>query len=103
MLIETHRGWIEDALQAEAAQRQDYWTGNLAVGSRDYVCGVEEAMGIKAHKRQITCDELVSAIREPVGAYSSVFDAEIGGLNHQNTLFLYENDLNSVSCGGPTP
>jgi putative transposase len=58
MLIDTHRGWVEDALQAEVAQWQDYWTGNLAVGSRDYVCGVQEAMGIKARKRQIVCDEL---------------------------------------------
>jgi putative transposase len=103
MLIDTHRGWVEDALQAEAAQRQDYWTGNLAVGSRDYVCGVQESMGIKARKRQIVCDELGYAIREPLGAYSTVFDAEIGGLNHQNTIFLDENDLNSVNCGGPTP
>jgi hypothetical protein len=96
ILIDTHRGWVEDALQAEVAQRQDYWTGNLAVGSRDYVCGVQEAMGIKARKRQIVCDELGYAIREPSGAYSTVFDAEIGGLNYQNTIFLDENDLNSV-------
>jgi hypothetical protein len=60
-------------------------------------------MGIKARKRQIVCDELGYAIREPLGAYSTVFDAETGGLNHQNTVFLDENDLNSVNCGGPTP
>jgi hypothetical protein len=53
-------------------------------------------MGIKARKRQIVCDELGYAIREPSGAYSTVFDAEIGGLNYQNTIFLDENDLNSV-------
>jgi putative transposase len=88
MLIYTHRGWVEDALQAEVAQRQDYWTGNLAIGSSDYVCKVQEAMGIKARKRQIVCDELGYVIREPLGAYSTVFDAEIGGLNHQNTVFL---------------
>jgi hypothetical protein len=58
MLVDTHRRWVEDALQAEAAQRQDYWTDNLTVGSCDYVCGVEEAIGIQARKRQIVCDEL---------------------------------------------
>jgi putative transposase len=103
MLINTHWGWVEDVLQAEVAQRQDYWTGNLAVGSRDYVCGVEEAMDIKARKRQLVCDELGYAIRERLGAYTIVFDAEIGGLNHQNTLFLDENDLYSANCGGPAP
>jgi hypothetical protein len=27
------------------------------------------------------------AIRESLGAYRTVFDAEIAGLNHQNTIF----------------
>jgi hypothetical protein len=49
------------------------------------------------------CDELGYAIREPLGAYSTVFDAERGGLSHQNTVFLDESDLVSISCGGPTP
>lgn len=35
--------------------------------------------------------------------YSVVFYAEIGGLSHQNTVFPDESDLDSVSCGGPTP
>jgi hypothetical protein len=65
--------------------------------------GVEEAMGIKARKRQIVCGEPGYAIREPLGAYTTVFDAEIGGLNHQNTLFLDENDVNSFNCSGPIP
>jgi hypothetical protein len=103
MLIDTHREWVEDALQAKVAQRQDYWTGNLAVGSSDYVCEIQDAMGIKARKRQIACDELGYAIHEPLGAYNTVFDTENGSLSYQNTVFLDESDLVSVSCGGPTP
>jgi hypothetical protein len=60
-------------------------------------------MGIKARKRQILCDELGYAIREPSGVYSTVFDAEIGGPNYQNTIFRDKNNLNSGNCGGPTP
>ena len=58
-------------------------------------------MGIKARKRQIVCDELGYAIHEPLGAYSTVFDTEIGGLSYQNTVFLDESDLDSGGCGGP--
>jgi REP element-mobilizing transposase RayT len=103
MLIDTHREWVEDALQAKVSQRQDYWTGNLAVGSSDYLCEIRDAMGIKARKRQIVCDELGYAIHEPLGAYNTVFDSESGGLSHQNTVFLDKSDMVSISCGGPTP
>jgi hypothetical protein len=75
----------------------------LVVESRDYVHQVQEAMGIKARKRQIIDDELGYSIREPSGAYSSVFYTNLGGLSLQNTVFLDESSVDSVSCDGPTP
>ena len=86
-LIDSHRKWVEDALKAKDTQRKSYWTENLAVGGRDYVYQVKEAMGVKAHKRQVVGDELGYAIKEPLGAYHSVFDAEMDGLSPRNRVF----------------
>jgi hypothetical protein len=43
MLIDTHRKWFEETPNAEDAQRQDYCTDSLVVGSGDYVRQVQEA------------------------------------------------------------
>lgn len=60
-------------------------------------------MSITTSKGQIVYDKLGYAICKQLEAYSTVFDAEIGGLSCQNTVFLDESDLDSVSCDGPTP
>lgn len=92
ILIDTHRQWVEDALNAEDVQRQDYWTNNLAVGNNDYVYRVREAIGINARKRQIVSTKLGYAIRESLCAYSTFFDTEIGDSSRQNTAFPDETD-----------
>jgi hypothetical protein len=60
-------------------------------------------MGTSARKRQVVGNELVYAIQEPLGSYSSIFDAEMAGLSPPNGVTWDENGVASVGYDGPTP
>jgi hypothetical protein len=60
-------------------------------------------LGIKALKRQNIDDELGYAIRESSGAYSAVSYTTLGYLRLQNTIFMDESNVDSVSCVGLSP
>lgn len=46
---QTGRVWVDETHQANHSQRDSAWTGSLAVGRLEFVEGVKEALGIKAH------------------------------------------------------
>ncbi|MDP3285149.1 MAG: hypothetical protein Q8M56_12035, partial [Desulfobacterales bacterium] len=39
-LWSSHKGWIEEYLRDGAKNRQDEWTGSIAVGSRSFLKGI---------------------------------------------------------------
>jgi putative transposase len=52
-----HREWVDNALQNDRARhRDDRWTQGLAVGQREYVKQVQDALGYRARGRE--CLEL---------------------------------------------
>ena len=44
----SHKGWIEAYLETGKVNRQDEWTGSIAVGSRGFVKNVKVLLGVSA-------------------------------------------------------
>ena len=49
----SHKGWVEEYLGDEAKERQDEWTGSIAVGSRSFIENVKALLGFRAKGREI--------------------------------------------------
>ena len=47
-----HREWVETALTEKGRQRETRWSESIAVGSRDYITRVGEALGSLASGRK---------------------------------------------------
>jgi REP element-mobilizing transposase RayT len=47
-LKEIYWGWVEEALEKQARQRQPRWTESIAVGSEAFVRDTKEKLGIRA-------------------------------------------------------
>ena len=71
-----HRAMIDDAIAMNRLERKEQWTESLAVGSHDFVVGVQEQLKSRGKKRQIakTGDQFI--VREESTVYEAVFDAE---------------------------
>ncbi len=77
-LAEMHREWVEVALRSTGLQRQALWTESVAVGSREFVAGVQRELGNRGRYREI--EELADThvLREEAGTYSVLFEAPNG-------------------------
>ena len=49
----SHRGWVEDYLGETAKDRQDEWTGSIAVGNRSFIDKVKALLGFRAKGRKV--------------------------------------------------
>ncbi len=78
MLAEVHREWVEAALRSAERQRQALWTESVAVGSREFVAGVQRDLGNRGRHRAIEHIDDVHVLREPAGAYRGRFEVENG-------------------------
>jgi putative transposase len=47
----SRKGWIEEYLGDGAKNRQDKWTGSIAVGSRSFIENVKALLGFRAKGR----------------------------------------------------
>lgn len=65
-----HREWVDAALRDDKARwRDDIWTQSVAVGQRDYVESVQNALGYRAKARTCLDGEEGCYLREAPGLY----------------------------------
>ncbi|HEY5604731.1 MAG TPA: transposase [Gammaproteobacteria bacterium] len=69
VLQQTHRQWIDAAINEGALQRDEKWSRSLAVGSKQYVMNLKEKLGVKTKYRQIEGDANTYVLRETEIAY----------------------------------
>ncbi len=86
-LIAAQRGWVEDALSVGEFSRESMWTETIAVGSRRFVEGVGEKLGVRAAGREVLGANGSYELRESEAAYSCNFDTENGPLSLENAYF----------------
>ena len=71
-----HAYWIDEALQANANQRDPSWSQSLAVGQQGFVAGVKTALGVAARHRAIEATDDAHVLREPEVPYTVGFEVE---------------------------
>jgi hypothetical protein len=81
----SHRGWIEEYLGNGAKDRQDEWTGSIAVGDRPFIEKVKALLGFRAKGRAIRQSERGYQLREEAGHYKTLFEAEKDDIGPENT------------------
>jgi len=86
-LRSSHKGWIEEYLEDEAKNRQDEWTGSIAVGSRPFIEEVKALLGFKAKERAVIEGNEGYQLREESAHYKALFGAEKDDIGLENTYF----------------
>jgi putative transposase len=86
-----HRGWIEAELKKDSAVRKQLWSESLAVGSKAYVEGIKESLGLSAKARQIEKQDGLYRVRESRASYTCDFDIENSHLSNYKRLILDES------------
>ena len=85
-LRSSHKGWVEEYLEAEVKERQDEWTASLAVGSKSFIENVKALLGFKAKGREVRQGEGARyQLREGAARYKALFRAEKGNIDPENT------------------
>ena len=52
-LRRNHKGWVEEHSGDGAKERQDEWTGSIAVGSKCFIENVKVSLGLRAKGRDV--------------------------------------------------
>jgi hypothetical protein len=86
-LVDAYRGWVEEALNADAVLRDGKWTETIAVGSESFVTMTKEKLGIRAKGREVVGEDGTYVLQEPPGSYSAIFGQENTVLRAQNEHF----------------
>lgn len=81
-LASAHREWIEEALRAGKVQRDAMWTESVAVGQREFVVGVQRALGHCGRYREVEQVGAVWVLREPAASYGAHLGAENAPIRH---------------------
>jgi putative transposase len=86
-LKNSHKGWVEEYLGNGEKERQDEWTGSIAVGSNSFIETVKARLGFKAIGRDIKGGDGAYQLRESTALYEAHFKAEKNDIGHENTYF----------------
>ncbi|MFC1765285.1 transposase [Planctomycetota bacterium] len=81
-----HRQWIDEALDANALERQAKWSKSIAVGSEDFVNQVVDTLSPRVGERETAVVGDSFVVREPAVSYSAHFDSKTVSLRHKNML-----------------
>jgi len=68
-------------------ERQDEWTGSIAVGSKSFIETVKARLGFKAIGRDIKGGDEAYQLRESAAFYEAHFKAEKSDIGPKNTYF----------------
>ena len=84
---DSHRKWVESALNKRKAIRDDKWTRSVAVGSAGFVEKVKGLLGFKAiGRKRVESGESIQ-LREHQFCFGNDFGAEKVEIGAQNTYF----------------
>ena len=75
----------EETIRAKGLVRDKKWSQSITIGSKDFVEGIKEMLGIRAKGRKVVESGGGYHLREAQAAYLSDFTSENGGLRPQNT------------------
>ena len=59
-----HREWIEEAVSCKKRQRDEIWTKSVAVGSEQFALKVQDRLGIRGRRREVTAIGDAFVLRE---------------------------------------
>jgi len=85
-LRRSHKGWVEEHLADGAKDRQDQWTGSVAVGSKSFIESVKAILGFRAKGRNVIGSDEGYQLRESRAPYDAIFDAEKEDIGLKNTF-----------------
>ena len=71
-----HHKWVQAALEEIDNTRQSHWTESVAVGSKPFIQGIKNAMGVMAKGRLVQPTEGAFELREAQSAYNAIFGSE---------------------------
>ena len=70
-----------------AKERQDEWTGSVAVGSKSFIESVKTSLGFRAKGRDVIESGKGYQLRESPASYKAFFEAENEDIGLENTRF----------------
>ena len=85
-LRRSHKGWVEEHLGDGAKERQDEWTGSIAVGSKFFIESVKANLGFRAKGRDVIESAEGYQLRESPAPYKVLFEAENEDIDLKNTF-----------------
>ena len=86
-LRRSHKGWVEKQLGDGAKDRQDEWTGSIAVGSKSFIENVKARLGFRAKGRNMVEGDKGYQLRESPAHYKALFEVKNEDIELENTLF----------------
>ena len=90
-LRSSHKKWVEEIIKTKNYVRESKWTQSIAVGSKNFVEGIKEKLGIQAKGRKVEGSRDLYHLRESQTAYNSNFTPENSALSAKNTYFWNVN------------
>ena len=85
-LKKIHKVLVEESLQRHDYNRQSQWTESIAVGSKAFVRGTKERLGIKALGREVIGSGGTYELRQTAHSYSISFKGKNGDLRQKNAF-----------------
>ena len=85
-LRRSHKGWVEKQLGDGAKDRQDEWTGSIAVGSKSFIENVKARLGFRAKGRNMVEGDKGYQLRESPAHYKALFEVKNEDIELENTL-----------------
>jgi REP-associated tyrosine transposase len=84
-------GGYEEILKTKNYVRESKWSQSIAVGSKSFVEGIKEKLGIRAKGRKVGESGGLYHLREAQVPYNSDFTPENSELRARNTYFWCDN------------
>lgn len=88
-LRSSHKKWVEEIIKTKNYVREREWSQSIAVGSKNFVQGIKENLGIRAKGRKIEGSRDLYHLCEAQAAYNSNFIPENSALSAKNTYFWH--------------
>ena len=82
-----HRELVNDSLGNVENHRQPQWTESIAVGSKNFIEGIKDKMGVLAKGRKILENDGGFQLREEEGVYNSFFEDKNEDIAPLNAYF----------------
>ncbi|MBW2487456.1 MAG: transposase [Deltaproteobacteria bacterium] len=82
-----YRGWIEDAIEQGAGDRQPQWSESIAVGNKKFIEGTIKKLGSRAAGRRVVQSEGQFELKDPEISYNAHFGPKKANIDHQNGYY----------------